>query len=66
VLELLPVAVVSVSGSVLVLVAVISSNLELMRLNLGMEPRVVTAMTQLKQRLFQYAYFGRQACNGQS
>jgi 20S proteasome subunit beta 2 len=34
--------------------AVIASNLELMRLNLGMEPRVITAMTQLKQRLFQY------------
>lgn len=32
----------------------ISSELELMKLNLGSEPRVVTAVTHLKQRLFQY------------
>jgi len=32
----------------------ISSQLELLRLDTGAEPRVVTAMTRLKQRLFQY------------
>lgn len=32
----------------------ISSQLELHRLNTGTEPRVITAMTRLQQRLFQY------------
>jgi len=32
----------------------VSSQLELLRLETGCEPRVVTAMTRLKQRLFQY------------
>ncbi len=32
----------------------IASQLELLRLSTGTEPRVVTAMTRLKQRLFQY------------
>jgi len=32
----------------------IGSQLELLRLDTGREPRVVTAMTRLKQRLFQY------------
>jgi 20S proteasome subunit beta 2 len=32
----------------------ISSQLELLRLDTGCQPRVVTAMTRLKQRLFQY------------
>jgi hypothetical protein len=34
----------------------ISSQLELHRLNTGTQPRVVTAVTRLKQRLFQYAF----------
>jgi 20S proteasome subunit beta 2 len=32
----------------------VSSQLELLRLDTGCQPRVVTAMTRLKQRLFQY------------
>lgn len=34
--------------------ALISSNMQLHQLNTGRQPRVVTAMTMLKQRLFQY------------
>jgi 20S proteasome subunit beta 2 len=34
--------------------ALISSNMQLHELNTGRQPRVVTAMTMLKQRLFQY------------
>jgi len=34
--------------------ALISSNIELHRLNTGREARVVTAMTMLKQLLFKY------------
>ncbi|EPQ27247.1 uncharacterized protein PFL1_05170 [Pseudozyma flocculosa PF-1] len=34
--------------------ALISSNMQLHELNTGRKPRVVTAMTMLKQRLFQY------------
>ncbi|KAN0062869.1 proteasome core particle subunit beta 2 [Thecaphora frezii] len=34
--------------------ALISSNMQLHQLNTGRKPRVVTAMTMLKQRLFQY------------
>ena len=34
--------------------ALISSNMQLHALNTGRQPRVVTAMTMLKQRLFQY------------
>jgi len=32
----------------------IASQLELQRLNIGLQPRVITALTRLKQKLFQY------------
>jgi 20S proteasome alpha/beta subunit len=36
--------------------SLISSNMELHALSTGRKPRVVTAMTMLKQMLFRYAY----------